>query len=312
MPICSISYTSAIAGRLCLLVAAFGIFTLLITDPQLATAQTRSRRVEFTLAVEPPDALSSDIPEKTRHLRDREMAQMVADRIKTRLHAIDVKHSRVQIDDAHQIQVTIFGRDLSETALKSSLIPPGTLEIRAVLTDPAPWIDLESELPEGVEIQTEPGAFHTDRLFLFSEDPSLLHQLLSRVTFGQTEVAIFPHNDGWRTVLMGPPLGTNHDILRTTLSQTPSAIPFVTTRLTSDATAQIRARAASVNASHLAVLLDGELVAMPRFSERQFTDELVLDCPSFLRSIESRSQWAMQVAGRLAAPIPITLTEIQE
>lgn len=289
-----------------------GLFAFLASDAQEAAAQPSPRRVEFTLRVEAPRGDGGSGVENLETKRDREMAHIAAERIKTRLNAIDVKNYRVQVDNQNRIQVTVYGRDLSAEAIKSAVIPPGELELRAVISGATPWGDILPDLPEGVEIRVEPGAFQTDRTFLYSEDITTLQHLLSRISLGQTEVTIFPFRNGWRTVLMGPSLGSHHDVLETSLNQTPSAIPFVTVQLTADATSRVRAGASQVEARHLAILLDGELVAMPRFIERQFDDELTLDCPDFFRSSEARRHWAMQVAGRLAVPIPVTLIESKE
>lgn len=273
-----------------------------------AQAQTQSRNVEFTLRVESPD---DDADASHRVRRHGEIARIAADRIEMRLDAVGVRNHNVRLTEQNDIRVTVYGRH-SADAIKGAVIPPGRVEIRPVITDNSPWGELADILPDEVELRYEPGAFDSNRVFLYSHDIGVLREFTGRIALGEIEVALYPHDDGWRTVNMGPPLATHRDVEGVQLERTPSAIPFVTTTLNTEAAQRIRAEASQANVRHLAIMIDGELVTMIRFSNRNFSQTLTLDCPDFLRSSEARQQWGIQVAGRLAAPIPITLTELQD
>ena len=281
-----------------------------VSGLMMSSAEARSgdRRVNFRLVVENPD--DGTEPE-VRARRHQEVARMAAERIEKRLEVIGVGDYRVRVLPSNDLEVNVFGRHSAE-AIRSAVIPPGRMEIRAVVVDETPWMDLEEMLPEGVEVRVEPGSFQTDRLYLYSPSAESLHRFLSRVSLGGVgEVMIYPHQEGWRTLNLGAVLATEQDLNRVELKRTPSAIPFVSTHLKTEVTQEIRAAAALENARHLAVILDGEVVSLIRFSGRTFSSEMILEVPEFLRTTEARNGWALQVAGRLAAPLPITLAELE-
>lgn len=298
---------SLASALLCILLGffAFGFLSLLFPED----AQARNNRVDFTLTVSPIEDQEQDPDLRVR--RHREVTKEAARRIETRLDAIDVKNSRVRVDDDYNIEITVYG-DHSASAIKSALIPTGKLEIRPVLDDVSPWADLADELPDDVEIRTFPGSFRTDRIFLFSHSLQSLRSFVDRVAIGSTIVELFPHDDGWRSLNLGEPIATEDHLSSATIEKTPAGIPFVTVGFDTTAAQQIRSHTSSSGATHLAILLDGEVVSLHRFVARRFSDRLDLEPPDHLRSRHARSQWAIQVAGRLAAPIPVQLVEIQE
>ena len=291
-----------------LMVAALlGLLVLSVTDVQEASA--RSNRVDFTVTVAPLDDDQSDSVRRVR--RHREMAREAARRIEIRLEAMDLKNSRVRLDDDHNIKITVYGSH-SAQALKSAVIPAGRLEVRPVIDDASPWLDIADSLPEGVELRSPAGSFQSDRLFLYAASPGPLHDVLDRVALGSTQVEIYPHDDGWRTINLGPSVADQGDVTSVQLERTPSGIPFVSITFDADAAQTTRGQASTRQATHLAFVLDGEVVGLHRFSSRQFSDTLALDPPEHLRSRQARQHWSIQVAGRLAAPIPVQLIELQE
>jgi hypothetical protein len=304
----SIDPTRGFHRAAALMVASLlGLLVLSTLDVQEASA--RSNRVDFTIAVAPLDDDEADSDRRVR--RHREMAREAARRVELRLEAIDLKNSRVRLDDDHNIRITVYGRH-SAQALKSALIPAGKLEVRPVIDDASPWLDIADSLPEGVELRSPAGTFQTDRLFLYAASPGELHDVLDRVSLGSTQVEIYPHDDGWRTINLGPSIAGEGDVESVEIERTPSGIPFVSISFGADAAQKARGQASSRQATHLAIVLDGEVVGLHRFNSRQFSETLALDPPDHLRSRQARQNWSIQVAGRLAAPIPIQLIELQE
>ncbi len=282
--------------------------TFLVVEP--ASAQNRERRVSFTLLVERPD---EEIEDRERRVRvHQEMAREAASRIETRLDAVGGKDHRVRVNGQNEIEVTVYGGRHDAAAIKSAVIPRGQLEIRPVYLDQSIWYDVEEQLPGSVEIRQAPGSVSTDEIYLFSRDGRALREFVGRVAIAGVEMRVFPHGDGWRTVQLGDPMATERDLTRSDLGRTPSAIPYVTVEFEAEVAQELRATMAEEGLRQLAVVLDRELIAVQGFSARQFSETLTLDCPAFLRSHEARRHWALQVGGRLAAPIPITLVEAQE
>lgn len=287
---------------------AFSLGTLALLDP--VSAQSRDRRVSFQLIVD----LEEDQEESVEHRRrlHQEVAREAASRIEIRLDALGVKNHRVRLNNANAIDVMVYGSHSAE-AIRSAVIPPGRLDVRHVNLDQSFWFDLADDLPDSVEIRQHPGSVESDEIFLYSRNSQDLITLIDRITMAGVDLRIYPHGAGWRTVQLGEvPLATEQGLRASELGRTPSAIPFVTTRFTPDAAQELRSASTELGTRHIALVLDGELIGIQPFSHRQFSDTIILDCPDFLRSHDARRRWAIQVAGRLAAPLPVTLVEAQE
>lgn len=291
---------------------AASLALLLVLDLPTAQAQVEGKRVEFSLTVDRVNnADNSDEDPELRVRRQREINEEVIRRIETRLEAMGLHSHNVRTGDNRLIRVTVYGRH-SEAAIKSAIIPPGRLEIRPVLVDGSPWLNVAAELPPEVDLIPEPGSFRTDRLFLFSHSARHLREAIATLGSEDTQFEVFPHEDGWRTLHLGSVAATERDISDVSISRNPSGIPFVSVTLSSNAAQDVRADAAAGQVRHLAIIVDGEVVALHRFSDRRFSETLDIDPPRHLSSTTARNQWAMQVAGRLAAPLPIRLAEMQE
>ncbi len=290
--------------------AAAAMLVLLAVDLPDAQAQVEGNRVEFDLTIDDRhihDDLDGD-------LRSRQIAEIsikVAERIEKRLDAIGIKNHEVEFDGGRNLRVTAFGNH-SEPIIKGAVIPSGRLEIRPVLVNDSPWADLSAALPDNIELRSESGIFRTDRLYLFSFSSSQLWRALQEHSPDGEEFEIFPDGDGWRSLRLGPPAATDGDVQSVRLRRNPAGIPFVALSLSAQAAQEIRSSASSEQVRHLAIVLDGEVVGLHPYSERGFSETLTLDPPTHLSSVEARDNWAMQVAGRLAAPIPVRLVETQE
>ena len=304
---------TAILATLC----ALSLAVVMIVDLSVAEAQRGgNNRVEFTLIV---DSLDDDfgvdeegnVDSSLRVQRHREVANETVRRIEARLDNIGIKSHEVGVDESHNIKIVVFG-DHSETAIKSTVIPSGKLEIRPVVVSDSPWLDVDEEFPPDVEVRIEPGSFQFDQVFLYAPTASSLRQIIARHAPEGSDFAVFPYEDGWRTLHLGRVAATQSDVHSTDISQNPSGMPFVSIELTGNGAQNVRSSAAAVGARHVAIVLDGEIVALHPYNHQRRTASLDLDPPDHLNSLDARGQWAMQVAGRLGAHIPIRLAETQE
>ncbi len=296
------------AARWSALVAlAVGLVLALVAGPPVAEASERGNRVEFTVTVESPDGIDDDdLRARTR----RNVAKEVRDRIAKRLDAIEIKHYELEVTEGYGVLVTVYG-DHSPEAIRGAVIPSGRFELRPVLVDASPWLEVAPELPEGVEFYHEPGSLETNNFFLFSPSPAPLHRAIGLLG-GDSEIYVFPHDDGWRTLNLGPALATGDDVGDVEIERGPTGMPYVTVSLSSGAAQRMRGEVRGGGVRHLAVVLDGEVVAVESFSSRSRAEVLQLDPPDHLRSMSARGDWAVQVAGRMAATIPVQLGEYEE
>ena len=285
------------------------IMMFVVFDSSPAQAQTEGNRAEFEVTID--DRHAGDGDGDLRSRQTAKIAEEVVRRIGKRLDAAGVKSHDVDFDDDRNITVTAYGNH-STPIIKGAVIPSGHLEVRPVLVNDSPWMSLSSELPEDVELKGEPGIFRTDRLYLFAHSASLLDQTLSNYAPEGMDFEIFPHDDGWRSLRLGPTAATESEVQKARLASNPTGLPYVSISLSARAAQSIRSIASAEQVRYLAIILDGEVVALQSFSERNFSETLIVDPPAHLQSTEARDQWATQVAGRLATPIPVQLVETQE
>ncbi len=281
-------------------------------DLSAAHAQVEGNRVEFVLTVDRIDR-DGDAGEDAdlRVRRQREVTDEVIDRIEKRLNTVGMNSHNVRATNNRTIRVTVYGNH-SEATIKSAIIPSGHLEIRPVLVEDSPWLQVAADLPPEVDLLPEPGSFRTDRLFLFSHSARQLRQTIASLGPENAEFEIFPHDDGWRSIHLGSVAATERDIEAVSIKRNPSGIPYVSVNLSGHAAQRVRSEAASASVRYLAIMVDREVVSLHRFSDRRFSETLDIDPPRHLSSTTARNHWAIQVAGRLASPIPIQLAEIQE
>ncbi|TXD37237.1 hypothetical protein FRC98_10935 [Lujinxingia vulgaris] len=303
---------SGLRGAAVALVALLGT-TAILAGPAATSAEAQrtqrhsDRTVRMTLVVESPQ-IEAEPDENKRTRARRLLAEEAAERIITRLKAIGVKDPRAIVTPQNHIQVVAPGA-ASAQVVRGALLAPGKLEIRPVSESSPHWIELASQLPEGIEVRQNPGQVSPDRVHLWSADFATLHRFTRRLALGDTRVEVFPARDGWRTLDVGEVLATEEDLTTSELRSSPGGIPFVQIELGSDSAEKIRSATSSANSAPLAVLLDGEVVSLIRRTGGQ---ALELPCPDHLRSHLSRQAWAAQVAGRLATPIPLTIAELRE
>lgn len=275
-----------------------------------AHASSGGDHVEFTLAV---DTAVGDNDQADRELSARtrqNVAEETATRIEQRLETIGVGDYEVEPTADNDVAVTVYG-DYSPQTIRSAVIPSGFVEIRPVRVGTTPWLEVVEQLPDDTEFHHEPGSWETHSFFLFSSSPQTLHRAAGLLDDDYT-IGVYPHEDGWRTLNLGDVGATHADVTDVRLHRNRTGAPFVSVSLTGEAVQQVRAVAGEAGASQLAVLVDGEVVALEHFHSDAFSESVTLSAPDHLQSPDARQQWARQVAGRLAVPIPVELAEFQE
>lgn len=286
-------------------VATLAVVTAVL-GPAVAEA-SGSEKVEFTVTLQTED--DADDPEVSDR-KTRRVAGETVDRIEQRLEAIDIPHHEIEAAGA-DIDITVFG-DYSPQLIKAVVIPDGRFEVRPLLVDSSPWLGVAPKLPEGVEFYNEPGAMDPDSFFLFSHTPARLHRAIDLVSTDDHTIKVFPHDEGWRTLRLGPVLATHDDIRDVRLERNPTGAPFVNADLDAEAAQQIRSGVERHRARQLAMIVDGEVVALETFSDRSFSESMTIEPPGHLESTGAERNWARQVAGRLAVDIPVRVAEFEE
>ncbi len=273
-----------------------------------ATAQ-QGERVEITLTVDHRPADDDERREVVVQRRE-EINEMVVRRIETRLEAIGVKYWEIDVGSDHTIEITVYG-DFDGQVVRGAIIPRGRMELRRVKVDDSPWAHIAAELPEGVELEApRQGVFRTDQLFLTAPSPAVLQEVIDEYGPSNDEVHIFPQEDGFRTVRLGRAVASESHVRSGSLGRSPAGDPRIDVRLESAVAHE--ALSGQDGTSHLAMVLDGEVVALIPTRQHHRSATFDIDPPPHLTSREAKQAWAMQVAGRLSAPMPIRLIEFDD
>lgn len=261
--------------------------------------------LEMRVDVPGPEDVGSELRAKTRE----KIAERVVDRLKDRMKAADIKFSTVDRVDSSTVKVGIEAEH-SRELLRGLSLAPGQLEIRVVRRIGDRWQERASELPEGVELRQEEGEIEPERAHLWSEQRRPLAAYLRDVSFEEIDVLPYSTTDGWRSFALGETVVTHRNVEKTKIRKIPTGSPYVSVQL--DAVGQKSFRnAADQLGGRLAVVLDGEIVG---FVERASLTEgaLHLSPPDPVAGGDALMRWARQIAGRLAAPLPVKIVEVEE
>lgn len=279
-----------IAGVLCIL----SVLSLLAAP---TVAQPRERSV-LSLLVSPPPAEDETVD---RTARMRVIRDMTADRLQKRLVAAGVQQLR--LDRSQPGRITVETRSAAEREwLAALLTAPGRVALQPLTRQPD-WSELISLLPEGVHLADDEVY---GGLYLQSTDRERLEGVLERVTLPNLTLATWPHEPGgWRSIGLSPGALFEEDIETVERRRTPTGEHYVWVTLTARGLDRLAVYEAE-DVQRWALSIDGEVVGL--ISARgPLVGRFAIEPPRRLVSQKQRSRWAADVAGRMAAPLPIAL-----
>ncbi|MBA2665377.1 MAG: hypothetical protein H0U74_24020 [Bradymonadaceae bacterium] len=275
-----------------------------------AQAQSKPRssnEVVLKLLIPRPEGANAEI----RRLKHTEMARMASERIERRLSHAGVKDFRVEVEPHGILRVTAHSSMDSDT-IAGIVIPRGQMELRPLVATGSDWTSIADAIPSDIELRQDIDSLDAQNAYLWSNRREVLESFVNRISLGEAQVFVYPDEGGWRSLTLGPSLANHNDLQQVHRKTTPSGVPFVLLELRDDVAHRMRQSLQISESSHLAVVLDGEIVATLRFSAERISSHLELSCPPHLRNSRAQNTWVTQVAGRLAAPIPIVLAELKE
>lgn len=268
------------------------VLSLCVFLPVSAWSQTN-----FVVTIgDPVEASSGVSKERKEHLR-----KMV--------HAVYQK--RFDAAGVRGMQITEKGSDLhlsiprkwKKPFIESLVYAPGRLEVRADTPLGHDWVRLASGLPEGVEIRGE------NTPYLWSADRSLLDRVAERYTDEDQMVVVARARDGWRTHTAGLTLGNVSHLAESKWDRSVNGGYFVRMRFQNTMVDRL-ATTGFLDVKNWLVILDGEVLGQISTASLA-TGSIELSAPALMSSEQQRF-WVSQVAGRLAAPLPIPVAIVPE
>jgi len=238
----------------------------------------------------------------------KKFAKLVATRLEKRLHAAGVKDFNVSVVDGHTLSVEAAGA-WDRSWMRAVLTAPGKLELRPLSPHQPNWLELAGQMPKGVEIR----GGQSSPTHVWSASRKTLEKFLARVAFSHGELAVYPANGGgWRSLSLGPPVATRESLTSARAETTSRGTTFVALAFASSVSARLAAASTS-EVKQSAVVLDGEVVAV--VDDRGLADHRIqLTAPrgAVGSGRDEQKAWAFQIAGRLAAPLPIPIAVLEE
>lgn len=249
-----------------------------------------------------------------------EMTQLTARRIRTRLKAAGIKDFSVTSAQSRSILVRVRG-NTSRQVVAGIVVPRGRMELRPIEPAGTRWVRALADLPVGVELRQKQGSFDANQAYLWSADAEKLHSVLrflennpSRniISAGSgLKFTVFPDTGGgWRTLTLSAPIATHDDVASASIRQGKTGESYVQLLFENDLSDALLPNGALTDDAALwAVLLDGEVVSVLGSRAHHLGSSLNITAPEQLGTRDARQAWAQQVAGRLAAYIPVPLIE---
>jgi hypothetical protein len=272
-----------------------------------------------------PDGEQEPIGDELKSEMTRQVTKLAADRLRDRLKAAEIKRFSVTSDEPRTIVVRARG-GVSRELLAGIVAPAGRFELRPVLSVGEGWVKAMRELPGGVKLRQEEGSVDPDDAYLWSADRAKLHatatraaqRYLERESLDENaiEVATYPAAGGWRTLALGSAVATQADVAHAAIRQGKTGETYVRLlfkrELSGHGLSNAGAEHSILGASRTwAIVLDGEVVSVMDRAANSLGNSLSVMAPEHLRTRDARRIWAQQVAGRLAAYMPITLMEVR-
>ncbi|MGM0555187.1 MAG: hypothetical protein ACQEVA_02310 [Myxococcota bacterium] len=265
--------------------------------------------VTLELVVPPEKAEASVEGENFPDDTLKEITTEAAERIRKRLRAAEIKHWDVVTSGRNQIRISVYS-PFARGRLASILVPAGEMSIHPVLYVGDKWTEQLSRLPEGVELRQPDDSMRAEAAFLWSRSRRTLNKAIAAVPLPGVEVNVYPYEGGWRTVAMGSSVATHRSIQSVSIEHGNSGDSYV--RLNLDAAGAPEESTRYGSGSQWALVLDGEIVRSWHATGETLETTINLRPPRHLGSKDAQSFWSQQVAGRLAAHIPVPLVEVED
>lgn len=279
------------------LVALFVLVVLLLV-PALATA---GGRIVYRLGVEPPkEVLQGEGESKNAY------AELTAERLRKRFVAAGIKEFELRTASP----TTLFletGWDHDRGWMEALIASPGMLELRRVTPGKPNWLGLARQIPEGIELRGD----HPP--YLWSARRSALQTFLQRITLPNGRLTVFPDEGGYRSVSLGEVVATQRQVKRASAQQSSTGAPFIAIDFETAVGASLAVAHVS-EVEQIAIVLDGELIGY--VPAKSFLDRATVRLSPPQGAVPDdrvqRNLWVRQVAGRLAAPLPIAIAVLKE
>ena len=261
---------------------------------------------KLRLDVPAPESVEGDVRAETRRL----IAERLVKRIRKRLTAAGIKFTNVQVTEDATTIVVEADPDHDVQMLEGLVIPPGEFAVRAVQQVGRRWVEMTDEMPDGVELRTGEDALDRDDAYVWSESRRRLESFLADVEIPSADLAVYATGGGWRSVTLGDALATHEDVRSTEIRRVRTGAPFVAVELDPEAKAAFE-NIAKPKGLRFAAVLDGEVVSLMK--PTALSEHLLsIPAPEYLSGFEALMGWARQVAGRLAARIPVQMVPLRE
>ena len=275
------------------------LFAALLGAPARGFADNR---VTYTLALNPPKAV---LQAKSADAR-RSYADLTEQQLTLRLEAAGVKEFAFHPNRAGTLVMeTGWGHD--PAWMEALLTAPGQVDLREVRPAKVDWLPLASTMPEGIEVRGD------EVPYLWSSSRDRLQKFLARITIAEGKVLVFVEDGGFRSVTLGASLGSRKQIARSSARTTPRGGSFVELQFADSVRGRL-ADTSAVGVEKVAIVLDGEVVGfVSAKSIRERTASRLAAPNEVVRSDRAaQALWVRQVAGRLAASLPIAVAILKE
>jgi hypothetical protein len=276
-------------------------FTLFVVAAMWSPLLLAVEPVKWTLTLGDPlrESLGPSIERKGR------MADIAKERLALRLVAAHVNDAVIKVLPSGDLAVEFRAKETLDW-YRGLLLSPGNVEVRPVYTYGFNWMSLASDLPKSIEFRGE----NPQPDFIWSNDRSALEKTIARIKTPDFVFVVGPDSAGWRSYTLGQPIGGAVDFKKVRVRKSSGGMAYVTLSVATTMVDRLAASELS-EVQDWAIVLDGEVVSVLS-REDLVKGKLELTAPQRLTSREESATWARQVAGRLAAQMPVPIAVMQE
>lgn len=274
---------------------------VLVALSSLAIPALASGRIIYHLVLDPP----KEVMHASGDARTS-FAQMAIDRLQKRFKAASVREVEFRAVSPSMLTVET-GWDHERPWMEALLTAPGKLEVRRTTPDKPDWLGLARHLPAGVELRGDQPPY------VWAAKRSTLRSFLGHISLPDTHLTVFPEDGGFRSVSLGEVVATERQLKASEARRSSTGAPFVHMEFDPAVGASLAAAHVS-DVEKVAIVLDGELVGFVPAKAFQERAQVRLSVPpgAVADDRTERDLWIRQVAGRLAAPLPITIAVLKE